>query len=460
MAVVHRRHGAARIARAIHDGPQTGGHECAPLVAPTCSREIAGHHQQTGSRDDRFAQTRANRSVRRRNLVEDDERPRREILGSQRILRSHVDVEGGPVADRQRAAQVEALVRARLRRQHDQHRHRLAGREREVECVVRWERIASDAHRAPRGRRGDHVRRETRLRHSFGRHRELLRLDRAPAELQRRIDGACRRAGVGNASRDGHAVAISDAVAIGRSLRHREIGALRAADVHGPHGRTRRKPHIVAPSPCDALEIADQHDFLPRQVRRREDLCRELQRGFVPCSLRAELRAGDRSLETRLTGGRLGGRHGIVREEHDRGAIVAGEISRLHARGIERALPVVRIPHAVRAVHEHHALARAEQRRLRGAPALEKRARERGHEQCEREAAHREQQQVPQLLPPDRPVRNLAQEHQRRELHDRPPLAVDQVDRDRDPDREQAGEERGSEESHQRAVLKRSRASR
>ena len=77
---------------------------------------------------------------------------------------------------------------------------------------------------------------------------------------------------------------------------------------------------------------------------------------------------------------------------------------------------------------------------------LEERPRERGDEQRERQAPQHEQQQVPQLLPPHRPVRNPLQEHQRRKLDDVAPLAIDQVDDHRNGDRGEAGEERGGEE--------------
>ena len=78
----------------------------------------------------------------------------------------------------------------------------------------------------------------------------------------------------------------------------------------------------------------------------------------------------------------------------------------------------------------------------------EERPRERGDEQRERRAAQHEQQQMAQLLPAHRSIRNALQEHQRRKLDDDAALAVDQVDDHRNGDRGEAGEERGSEEIH------------
>ncbi len=66
-------------------------------------------------------------------------------------------------------------------------------------------------------------------------------------------------------------------------------------------------------------------------------------------------------------------------------------------------------------------------------------------------------QHVAQPPPLHRLVRNLAQEHQRRELHDVPSLLLDQVQEHRNRERGQTGEEQRREERHHRTRESRSR---
>ena len=98
---------------------------------------------------------------------------------------------------------------------------------------------------------------------------------------------------------------------------------------------------------------------------------------------------------------------------------------------VARTLPTVAIAHARRSVQQHYDFARPTRRARHRAPMLEERARERRGQKREGEAAEHEQENVPQLLPAHRPIRDPLQEHQRRKLHDRATLAVNQVNEHR-----------------------------
>ena len=63
-----------------------------------------------------------------------------------------------------------------------------------------------------------------------------------------------------------------------------------------------------------------------------------------------------------------------------------------------------------------------------------------------RRRAHQEQEPVADAAPADRLIRDAAQKHERRELDDRLPLALDQMDDHRDRQSGKADEKRGSEE--------------
>ncbi len=130
-------------------------------------------------------------------------------------------------------------------------------------------------------------------------------------------------------------------------------------------------------------------------------------------------------------------------------------------RRVLRAGPVVAVAHAGRPVEQDHDLAGAAGRRrpARRRPDRNGRANASG-DQREREDAQREQRPVANRAAAHRLVRDPAQEHQRRERHDRPPLALHEVHDDRNRDGEQSGEQGGCEERHQRARLRRSRADR
>ena len=75
-------------------------------------------------------------------------------------------------------------------------------------------------------------------------------------------------------------------------------------------------------------------------------------------------------------------------------------------------------------------------------------AREGQHDQRDRRHAHREQEPVADPPPADRLVGNALQKHQRRKHDDALPLALNEMDQDRNGDGAKGEEERGGEEGH------------
>jgi hypothetical protein len=67
----------------------------------------------------------------------------------------------------------------------------------------------------------------------------------------------------------------------------------------------------------------------------------------------------------------------------------------------------------------------------------------RQHDERDGRGAHQEQPPVANSAPAHRLVGNAPDEHQRRKRDDRLPLALNQVDENRDGDRRQAREEQG-----------------
>ena len=79
---------------------------------------------------------------------------------------------------------------------------------------------------------------------------------------------------------------------------------------------------------------------------------------------------------------------------------------------------------------------------------LQERPRERRDDQRDRRRAQQQQQPVADAPPPHRLVRNPPHEHQRRELDDALPLALNQVDQHRNGDGAEAEQEEGGQERH------------
>jgi hypothetical protein len=110
-------------------------------------------------------------------------------------------------------------------------------------------------------------------------------------------------------------------------------------------------------------------------------------------------------------------------------------------RRLQRARPVIAVAHAVRPIEEHDDLARPRRARPGRVLPAQERTRERKHDQRERGQPQHQEQPVPDAPPLDGLIGDLPQEHQRRELDHVLPLALDQVQKDRDGEAPQGDQE-------------------
>ncbi len=165
------------------------------------------------------------------DVVQHDDRRTREIVGRQRVGVPGGDLEPGRLANRQRSGQVQAAVSRRAGALGEDHPHRFLRRDDEVEHVVALERVLRQPHRCAHVALGNGDRLEGRRRRSARLDVDPLRLNAAPAELQRQV----------HVSRRGGPV-IHDAGRHGYPLLVRERRALQAkpASPTGSRHRCRR----------------------------------------------------------------------------------------------------------------------------------------------------------------------------------------------------------------------------
>ena len=181
--------------------------------------------------------------------------------------------------------------------------------------------------------------------------------------------------------------------------------------------------------------------------------------GPVPCGARAGRGPVDRRREGRALRCRAHADLHLRGEERHRPAVGRAEFADGLLRGRLRACPDAAVAHAVRRVEQDDDLApgACRGRRARAGP---ERPREREGEQRERGDAQQQQRPVADGAALHRLVRDLAQEHQRRELDDAPAIALHEVHHDRDGDRREGREQRRRQERHHRTRLMRSRVAR
>ena len=110
---------------------------------------------------------------------------------------------------------------------------------------------------------------------------------------------------------------------------------------------------------------------------------------------------------------------------------------------------MVAVAHARGVVEQDHQLTVAAGRREGRRAAREERPRERRDDQRDRRGAHQQQEPVPDPPPADRLIGDLLDEHQRRELDDALPLALNQMHENRHRDGAETEEEERGEEGHQ-----------
>ena len=153
-------------------------------------------------------------------------------------------------------------------------------------------------------------------------------------------------------------------------------------------------------------------------------------------------------------------------KQHERAAIVGAEPLHRVARPPGARVPAIAVTHAVGVVQQDDQLAGAPVAAAAETSAPRRNGRANAeHDQQQRREPQHQQPPVLNPPPPHRLIRNLAQEHQRRKLDDLLPLALHQMQQDRNGQRGETDEEQRGEEGHvsaevYRTRLRRSRAPR
>ena len=132
-------------------------------VAGGPCRVLAERDQQAAPSIDEPLQRAARRRGRKRRVVEDDDRALFEAGRRHPRRRGHLDLKRRRIADRERFRQIQGRVAslpARVTGCDDQHRHRTARREHEIEDVVLRQQVGSRPHGAAHVRVGERERRE------------------------------------------------------------------------------------------------------------------------------------------------------------------------------------------------------------------------------------------------------------------------------------------------------------
>ncbi len=446
IAVLERAQACRRTRRAIDGRARQRRQEVGPARGPGQPR--AGHEQQAAAALDERREPRG-RELRDGRVVQHHDRGALEIVDRQPLDGLDRHVEGRRLTERQRARQIQARVARRARPFGNDDSQRLLRRHDEVERVVHEQRILTEPDSAPRVARRRRERREGDRRGPAGLEVQVLLLHGPSVHFEADLDVLQRAAPVIHGpARDRHAVLLRKRGALQRHGRDAEVDRVRIGHGHGRQRRAIGQPDAVGADPAAALEVRHENHFAARQRRFAQDAAGQLQRRSVMRGARSRFLRRDRRVEPRPIGRRAQRDFRAGRKEHD-GRAVAGPERRDGIAGPgHRTRPPVAVRHAVRAIHEHHDLARAPGRRGRHRRAPEERPRKGQHDERERRQAQEQQRPVADPAAAHRLVGNPLEEHQRGKLDDVLPLALDQMDHDRHGKAREAEQEEWRQERH------------
>ena len=443
VTVVEKADRSAAPDRAI-DGRAQGAREQA-RIARRPTAVLAEHHEQAAAALDEAPQGGARLTGRKGDVVENHDRWLLEGRRAQARRRDRLDLELGHGADRQRPGEVKARIAAGAIRLDQEHDDRTGRREDEVEHVVLGKPIrAGDA--------GAHHAAQIRLRQRKGREGDRRRAVRSDAHRlglnhvtvdfegdRQRGDGAGALVRQARGNRD--ALLIGKPLAGERDRRHRHVGGIGGGDRDRREHGAFRKMQILGPLPAHSLEVRDQDGFAALQGRLRKEALSQLQGWSEARRARADAGGVEGREEARLVGRRLDALFRILREQHERRPIVAGEPLDGLTGGAARSFPVVAVMHAGGLIQQNHHLARADRCRRRQRSLAEERPRKGRDDHREGRRPHQKQGPVADTPAANRLIRNSPQKHQRGKFDDALSLPLDEVHDDRDRERGEAGQE-------------------
>ena len=276
-----------------------------------------------------------------------------------------------------------------------------------------------------------------------------LRLDLVAVDLERhRHVGRRLGALVGDAGGDGDALLAGERRAREGDRRHREVRSPSAADRHRRQRHALGEVDVLGAAPAGLLEVGDQDRFAPLQRRARRGCSRPAsapgRSASRPTSTFAASSAASsrpRSEVARMFSSALRLNSTSVARSSAPSESIA-----LRAASL-RALPVIAVAHARRLIEQDDDLAAAAGggERRRGA-LREERPRERRDDQRDRRRAHQQQRTSGGSAAAAPTDTESLHEHQRRELDDPLPLALNQVHEHRNGDGAEADEEERGQE--------------
>ena len=374
--------------------------------------------------------------------------------------RAHVERRLGPDAERPRQEEIR-IVRGAARPD-DDHGDHLARRDDEVEGVVGRQVVRRYPDGAVHRRVAEGHGREIDRRRPALRQIGSQRLHLPALHLQGHVEvGDGRRPPIRQSRRHLDPLASREVLAREEHARHAHVVGVRVvlADPDRRHRGPLREADAGGALDAGPLEVADEHRLESRQVRPLEDPLGQLQRRTEPGDAGPDLGVGHQPAQGRPIQRRARAGLRAAVEQDERGAVVGRQVADDVEGRVLRLLPPVAVAHAVRAVEEHHHLARALGHRGQRRRA-EEGAREGQQQQEQRGAAQQQEEPVPDALPAERMEGDLPHEHQRRKLDVFLSFALDHVDDDRYGDRHQPEQEQRRQQTHQRTRFSFSRIAR
>ena len=454
VAAVHRAEAAAVVRRPVGHCARVGRQEGRAVGRPPPRiAAVAEDGDEPHAGPHPLGQPAPGGAPGERRIVQQHDVVATEHVGGDGRQLAHVGLEGRAVAERERAAEVEAPPGRRARgRDHEQAKC-LVAREREVIGVVRRQGIGCEADDG-----AGHAGRERRRREAHGGRAVrgnvgARRLDDAALQLEGDRPRAQRfRTAVDYPGEDGHALPVPLPLAGQLHAGDQCVGRGRIREIDQSHRGVRRQPALLAPVPREALQVAHDHHLAPGPLRGRKHLARGGERRPEAGGAVAGRERAHRGSEGARRRFRPAERRRPVVERHHRRVIGRAEPCERRPDCVLRACPAGPVPHAVGPVEQDDQLARGAGARGERRIPVEKWPRERGGEQHERQAAKGQQHRMANRLAADLPVLDPLEEHEGGEGNDPLPLLVEQVQEHRHRERREADQEGGNQEpdAHQR----------
>ena len=446
VVVVHPPDPSSAPLEPVHRGAHARAEPRVYVATPTPG--LAHHDHESTPGLDELAQRGAAGSRGEGHVREHDHLPGREPGGHGRTHRAGGRVEGPLLRDAECAAQKERGFGARARSRDDAHGDRGAGRQHEVTRVVAREPVLRDSDRAARVPGADLHGGEVHRHGALGRERHGLPLHLAPVDVEGdRHLGRCVTAGAHQTSARRDPLESRKAVAAQHDVGDRDVRDRIAGDGQGADVCPRRESGALFAGPTPALEVAHEHQLAHRVLGLLEDRLRELEPGAEAGGAPARLEGVERGAQPARVALRAHHRLRAHVEDDQVAAVQWPEPRDLARDRFLRRLPAVARGHAVRAIEQHHHLARARARDGERVAAAEEGPRERHHEQEDRQRAQREQEPVVEGAAPVLLEGDLLEEHERGELHHLAALLSREVNPDRDRERGEPGQEERDQES-------------